>query len=349
MSEITNDQHSVPRSRRAFTLVELLVVIAIIGVMVGLLLPAVQAAREAARRMSCQNNLRQIGLATHNYEAAFKRLPALMGSSSYSPQARILPFIEQANLQELIDFSQPLLLGPAWMARFNPRLRQATETVVPTFLCPSEVIEPRFSTTFNDGSPGFTAGLSYMFSYGSGTGTHYDDRFRTDGMVWENSWARFSDCLDGTANTVLTAETVLGDSLSGAPSPAPPHRRIANWPGTSSNPAGPGFMTGGSLIRNPDLTTVFPALTTTFTGTRGQSWIRGVPFSTVINGYLTPNHAIPDIGLHGRGFYASRSHHTGGAMHGILDGSVRFVTDSVNRSVYTAIYSRDGREVVEMP
>src|SRR5690606_8197484 len=107
-------------NRSAFTLVELLVVIAIIGILVGLLLPAVQAAREAARRMQCSNNLKQIILATHNYEATYKRLPGLTGSSSFSPQARILPYIEQANLQDLIDFQQPLYVGPAWQARLNP-------------------------------------------------------------------------------------------------------------------------------------------------------------------------------------------------------------------------------------
>lgn len=99
--------------RSGFTLVELLVVIAIIGVMVGLLLPAVQAAREAARRMSCSNNLRQIALATHNYESSHRVIPAMMGTSTYSPQARILPYIEQAAMHDLIDFELPLLLPPA--------------------------------------------------------------------------------------------------------------------------------------------------------------------------------------------------------------------------------------------
>lgn len=159
-------------SRSGFTLVELLVVIAIIGILVGLLLPAVQSAREAARRMSCSNNLKQIALATHNYESTFKKIPGMTGSSSYSVQARILPQIEQAGLSELIDFDQPLLLGPAWMARFNPRLRDAVEMVVPTFVCPSDIGDTSFATTFSDGVPGTSGGLSYMFSYGSGTATH---------------------------------------------------------------------------------------------------------------------------------------------------------------------------------
>ena len=337
--------------RRGFTLIELLVVIAIIGVLVGLLLPAVQAAREAARRMSCSNNMKQIALAVHNYESAFKVIPAMTGSSSFSVQARVLPFIEQAGLSELIDFEAPLLTGPPWLARFNPEQRQATETIVPTFLCPSDVGDPHFGTTFADGTEGTTAGLSYMFSYGSGTKTNYDDRYRTDGMVWTNSWARFRDCLDGTSNTVLMAETVLGDQSTGLmePSPTGPHRRIANWGGTSGNRNGAGFMDGGTLISNPDLDSIFPARITSYRGNRGQSWIRGVPYATVINGYLTPNHRIPDIGIHGRGFYASRSYHTGGSMHAMLDGSVHFLSDSIDRSLYHALFSRDGQEVAQVP
>lgn len=339
------------RLRGGFTLVELLVVIAIIGVLVGLLLPAVQSAREAARRMSCSNNLRQIALATHNYESSFRVIPAMTGSSDYSVQARILPQLEQAGLNDLIDFESPLLTGPPWMARFNPALREAVETIVPAFQCPSDPGNRQFGTTFADGNDGFSAGLNYMFSYGSGTETNYDDRFETDGMVWTDSWAGFRHCLDGTSQTVLLAETVVGDQTSGAagPSPSGPHRRIANWGGSTSNPNGAGFMLGGSLIENPDLEAVFPSLITSYSGTRASSWIRGVPFATVINGYLTPNHHIPDVSLHGRGFYASRSHHTGGAQHAMLDGSVHFLTDSIDQTIYRALYSRDGREVIDWP
>ncbi len=178
--------------KSGFTLIELLVVIAIIGVLVGLLLPAVQAAREAARRMSCQNNMKQVALATHNYETAFGVIPAMTGSSSYSPQARILPYIEQENLQNLIDFRRPLLVGPVFAARYDIQLQRAVSTVVPTFNCPSDAGEIIFPTTYSDNSQGFTAGLSYMFSNGSGTELNYDDRFATDGMVWENSWQSFA-------------------------------------------------------------------------------------------------------------------------------------------------------------
>ena len=280
--------------RSGFTLVELLVVIAIIGILVALLLPAVQATREAARRMSCSNNLKQVALATHNYENSFKVIPAMTGSSSFSVQARILPYIEQAGLSELINFELPLLTGPPWRARFNPALKEAVETVVPTFLCPSDPGDVKFGTTFADRSNGYSAGLNYMYSYGSGKDTTYDHSYKTDGMVWTNSWAGFKHCLDGTSQTVLLAETVLGDQVNGSePSPTGPHRRIANWGGTRRNRNGPGFLHGGVLIQNPDLDQVFPAQITSYRGNRGQSWIRGVPYATVINGYMTPNFRIP--------------------------------------------------------
>jgi prepilin-type N-terminal cleavage/methylation domain-containing protein len=234
-------------NRRAFTLVELLVVIAIIGILVGLLLPAVQSAREAARRMQCSNNLKQMVLATHNYESTYRRLPGLTGSSSFSPQARILPFIEQANLQNLIDFQQPLYVGPVWRAQLNPLLVPAAGMVVPTFLCPSDAATPQRETIAADGNTARVAGLNYMFSYGSGTLTNYDDRYRTDGIVWENSWARFADITDGMSNTVMLSETLIGDNQVSTTVPVGNtlYRRVASWPGSSGNPPGqPGFHLG---------------------------------------------------------------------------------------------------------
>lgn len=135
-----NDFANVPRS--AFTLVELLVVIAIIGILAALLLPAVQASREAARRSSCQNNLKQIGLAVQNYAGVNRVLPPALCTSSgdfgeWSAQARILPYLEQGILQSLIDFSLPYGVQPA-----------VPKTRVPIYLCPSETQD---RPSFRDG------------------------------------------------------------------------------------------------------------------------------------------------------------------------------------------------------
>ncbi len=339
----------VSRNRRAFTLVELLVVIAIIGILVGLLLPAVQAAREAARRMQCSNNLKQLALATHNYESTYKRFPGLTGSSSFSPQARVLSFVEQGNLQSLIDFSQPLFVGPAFAARLNPVFVPAAQAVVPVFLCPSDAVPPTRVTQDATGASVNMAGTNYMYSYGSGTSTHYDDRYTTDGIVWENSWAKFGDISDGTSNTVLLSEALLGDGQSSTTVPERNvlQRRTASWPGSSGNPAPqPGFRMGGATILNPDLATVFPSQTTSYRGSRGESWIRGVPYSVVSNGYLTPNNRIPDVNVHGRGWFAPRSMHTGGVNVALADGSVQFISNNVDRSIHWALHSRNGGEVV---
>lgn len=336
------------QKRRAFTLVELLVVIAIIGILVGLLLPAVQAAREAARRMQCSNNLKQLALATHNYESAYKRFPGLTGSSSFSPQARVLPFIEQGNLQNLIDFNQPLYVGPAWRASLNPVFRVPAATVVATFLCPSDSATPTRTTTDATGAAIDVAATNYMFSYGSGTGTNYDDRYPTDGIVWEDSWARFGDISDGTSNTVLLSEALIGDGEVSTVMPVGNllHRRIASWGGSRGNPPPqPGFSLGGSTISNPDLSTIVPSQISSYRGNRGESWIRGVPYAVVSNGYLTPNHPLPDVNVHGRGWFAPRSLHTGGVNMALADGSVHFISNNVDGQVHWWLHSRDGGEV----
>ncbi len=260
----------------------------------------------------------------------------------------MLPFIEQANLQRLIDFSQPLFVGPAWAAQLNPLFNQATGTVVPVFLCPSEAAAPTRPTTVAGGGAGVFAGTNYMFSLGSGTGTNYDDRYRTDGIVWENSWMRIAEVTDGTSNTVMLCETLLGDNQVSTTVPLDgrtPHRRIAGWGGSSSNAPGvPGFTLGGNTIRNPDLNAIVPTITS-FRGNRAEAWIRGVPYSVITNGYLTPNHRLPDVNVHGRGWFAPRSLHTGGAQIALCDGSVRMISNSLDQTTQWAMFSRDGGEV----
>ncbi len=126
--------HRTPRARRhsGFTLVELLVVIAIIGILVGLLVPAVQAAREAARRMQCSNSLHQMGLAIHNYESAFRYFPMGSDSTGYSAQARLLPYLEQTQVHNLIDYQLRPYLGSGPNTFPNPALTEVFATQIPS-------------------------------------------------------------------------------------------------------------------------------------------------------------------------------------------------------------------------
>jgi len=138
------------QSRRGFTLIELLVVIAIIAVLVGLLVPAVQKVREAANRMSCSNNLKQMGLALHNYHSSEGCLPSGRTAVSLSVHAQLLPHLEQDGIFKLIDFTQ------AWNTAANANARAS---VVKTFLCPSD--------SFNSIPAGW-AGNNYRVNQGSG-------------------------------------------------------------------------------------------------------------------------------------------------------------------------------------
>ncbi len=147
MAAFSNIQFSDRRAvRRGFTLVELLVVIAIIGVMVGLLLPAVQAAREAARRMSCSNNMKQLGLAMHNYHDTHRVFPYGFGLNQEFWSALILPQLEQTSLHSTLVWANSANMGSAFATNwtnFNSPNKAACETLIPAFRCPS-MAQPEF-------------------------------------------------------------------------------------------------------------------------------------------------------------------------------------------------------------
>jgi prepilin-type processing-associated H-X9-DG protein len=358
-----------PCARLGFTLVGLLVVIAIIGVLVALLLPAVQSARDAARRAQCTNNLRQWGLALHNYHDTFKAFPMtnaqnyLPNVQGFSPQARLLPFVEQANLQNSLDFSQPAFTGPFNQLIPNPQFTSAFAKKLAVALCPGDP-----APTMNTGAGGTPyGGINYMVSYGSGTGVNYDLRWRTDGVVYENSGVRFAEVSDGTSNTVFMSETVRssGDdvALQAGTLPRFPYPMTMNGStgvnsalqGTQGlQPSGSPWIAGSpdGMIANPDLSTVWPAMTNWRGASsaalrgRGTSWAHSGAISTLTNGYNPPNSKIPDIVTHFTGFFGPRSYHGVGANLMFGDGSVRFLSNNTDAFVHRGLHSRDGGETI---
>lgn len=221
------------RQRRVgFTLVELLVVIAIIGVLIALLLPAVQAAREAARRIQCSNNLKQIGLAMHTYHDVNKRLPlqqtCCFASTATTPRifhswaVRILPYIEQNNLHEQFTFGKDLGLSTTDIA-----LKQKP---LDAFMCPSDPLAGTLADGHDDGNGIDLASTNYGISAGGhknatstipgvdttstliyGQTTTYADRAKIRGIMNRSGFSsRFADVTDGTANTVMVGEVIGG-------------------------------------------------------------------------------------------------------------------------------------------
>ena len=343
-------------------------VIAIVAVLVAILLPAVQQAREAARRTSCKNNLKQLGLALANYESTYGRFPmAGTRDRDFSIQARLLPLVDRANLSGLLDFDDVAFTG-SWRGKVpNPRFAEAFAEPLPLFLCPSDPAPPQTVVTVDDRQYRY-GGLSYAVSFGSGTETNYDLHFPTDGLVFEHSSRRVADITDGTSNTVAFSEMVRAAgpdfTLPAGERPQFPYQATLNGStGVSSSADAPQGMeaTGGDWtafvgpagqIRNPDLTGVAATFTRWRGGEspalrgRGVSWAFTGVLATLTNGYLAPNSRTPDVVTHWTGYFGPRSHHTGGAQLTMADGSVRLVSESLDTRTSQAIHSCNGNETL---
>lgn len=315
-------------ARSAFTLVELLVVIAIIGILVALLLPAVQAAREAARRMSCSNNLKQIGLALHNYHDTNRSLPAAYNGLGYPPSptthyrwsalAAISPYLEQTNLYNSLDFRVPLFAPAPSFAPF-PQNLAAVRTAIPGYLCPSDSI--RVVTT------GFGPS-NYMAC--AGNGANSGDLYNAAGAFYANSWLNLAAITDGTTNTVFAAETLLGSGAPDETAAKPTDFRRAYRPIAAATIANLAACLGSGQWRY----------------NRNYCWADGGITTGTYNHYFGPNPQHADC--HGRsspGWKAARSNHPGGVQALLGDGSVRFVAETVNLSVWQGLSTRAGGEV----
>ena len=313
--------------RKAFTLVELLVVIAIIGILIALLLPAVQAAREAARRTQCSNNLKQLGLALHNYQTALRTFPParLDWPQVYSPQAMLLPYLEQANLQKLVDFD--VSFAGADEASWGNAA--AARTRVSSFNCPSGRVQV----------PGADFGTThYMANVGTGLkkgGSLLWEDAAADGLFWENSRVSFADIRDGSSNTVAFSETTLGNGGE-APTAAPSETQGIVLLLSGGAETTPGDCGAGAGQWWPQ---------------RGVRWIQGSYGFTLYNHYYRPNAAAYDCGNNSRthGLTAARSQHPGGVAALYCDGSVHFISNSIALPTWRALATRSGGEVVEMP
>jgi prepilin-type N-terminal cleavage/methylation domain-containing protein/prepilin-type processing-associated H-X9-DG protein len=323
----------IPRKRRnGFTLIELLVVIAIIGVLIGLLLPAVQKVREAASRIKCASNLKQFGIAIHAYHDSMQFFPGVRDSypASFSAHAHLLPFMEQTALYRQIDFT---LASTYTGTNAVPAVAS-----VPFFSCPSDV----GSVVGGMGAtPGVVfGGTNYVTCTGTGkssSGVINGDYLTADGMfVLLGPSGRpplaMRDIVDGTSNTAAMSESTYGNGvakLSAAPAPQDPLVLATDISGSGMDPA-------------------TCAATTTFIGQRGDRWINGGYLATGYNHYLTPNSATLDClnTSNNYGLKAARSRHPGGVNLLLADGSVRFVSNSVSPQTWTALATRAGGEVL---
>jgi prepilin-type N-terminal cleavage/methylation domain-containing protein/prepilin-type processing-associated H-X9-DG protein len=302
--------------RSAFTLVELLVVIAIIGVLVALLLPAVQAAREAGRRASCTNNLKQIGLALQNYHAAFNTFPVARNGFPlvHSSLSRLLPFCEQANVQNLVDYTQPLSAATNVMA---------SQQVITLFVCPSDGASGRVATLPD-------AGSNYVANNGSGT-INFGLIKDGDGVFTQTNNG-FRSLLDGSSNTVAFSESLIGNGMASTGTP-PQNPRLEVLEIAGGGDTTPAACNGGSG---------------TWSGIRGAKWIDGHYGNTLYNHYYTPNPPQWDCGnaSHNKGLSTARSWHPGGVNMLLCDGSVRFVGNPIDLITWRSLSTRAGGEVL---
>jgi prepilin-type N-terminal cleavage/methylation domain-containing protein/prepilin-type processing-associated H-X9-DG protein len=315
---------SMTRKPSGFTLVELLVVIAIIGILVALLLPAVQAAREAGRRSQCSNNLKQLILATHNFHDTNRALPLGASATRLSVHAQILPFIEQLNAQNLVNFNA------TWNDASNAA---ACGTEIPIFNCPSD---PQ-----NSVPPGW-AGTSYRANQGSGILNSMPASDPSDpnsslpapnGPFLPNGTKiGLAAITDGLSNTAAFSEHGKGDFNNGVATATDTFR-----PGTYPNTPDEAVAQCAAIDPNN--------LSLQGVSNVGAPWLQSYHSTTLYFHVSLPN-TRSCMFPPGRIATTAKSQHPGGVQVALCDGSVRFVSQTIDIATWRAVGSRNGGEAI---
>lgn len=333
------------RKRFAFTLIELLVVIAIIAILIGLLLPAVQKVRSAAARTTCQNNLKQIGTAVHNYHSAESKLPPSrtggLNASQIGIHAYLLPYMEQQNIFNMINFSLK------WNNAANAA---AAASVVKSFICPSDPSNLNPSTwaktnyRCNEGTQmnyswGALPQTVGEFGGGDASGTNVQGLTPApNGPFYINSMWTFLDITDGTSNTAAFSERVSGD-FSDA---------IATYTGDWFNI--PNFVlypsTFDEAVSNCRSLNWNSAPTYQGHSNTGAPWIEGAGYTTIYNHVDTPGQMSCAFHPNRYVIPANSGHDAGGVNLLLCDGSVRFVPKSISMATWRALGSMNGGDLL---
>lgn len=311
---------SVELLRPAFTLIELLVVTAIVGILVALIMPAIHAAREAARRAHCQNNLKQLGLALHTYEQSHAVLPAgRFGTQRWSSLSQLLPHLDAGQQWNAINFA-----FPAVTATSSPPSQNATAvaSILEIFLCPSDEHirwNPQCGPT------------NYLAN--SGTGSAGRGRFDlADGIFLDRRCVSLREITDGTHATAAFSETIKGAGVNNVgPAPAEFARQFA--------------IVGRP--REPTESNCRQA--TAWRGERGSQWSAGDLLIAAYNHHWPPNSPDRDCTNHDadQALASARSRHAGGVNLLLCDGHVRFVSQSIDQQLWRALATRAGAEQVD--
>lgn len=327
-------------TRKAFTLIELLVVIAIIAVLISLLLPAVQSAREAARRAQCINNLKQLGIAVHNYHdvvGAFPYGQGPLGCNDWNHMAFLLGYTEQVPLFNAINFT----FGMGCVGDANNTTAQRARINI--YNCPSD--PDRLTNAEGHNSyHGNSGSLPVFFNWPLGTtATVFPNGIY--GSVPEIGAIRMGDITDGTSNTASHSERVKGigfanNAQNDASTPTPVISRVT----PVANYATPDLFYNACLAANP----LRPGQQLGNGRAPGTNWHMGNPQSSRYNHVMPPNtwSCTDATGNNGNGAHTASSRHPGGVNILFMDGAVRFVKSTVNIATWRAIGSRNGGEVI---